>query len=379
MIGPYTANDDRTIFYRGNKVFQPVSNIQNWKLCVGEVENRVQSIKSNNMWIHIARINHQIYKSANDFFDDRGCVFIPLPLSTRMISSPGAVYGKEAINYTTDTCPIRIKWFDLEREAFLAESSQIYLELALLQDKGLKGVYAVYNSFRKEKVNYTHLSEFHHIEFEGKCTQKENLEIALRFIGKIITDLLEKNMQDLQFFLNEKKIVELKNLAEGMQDVPKITFSEALEALRAATGDKKYLDFSQKNFGAWEEIKLTEIYKNLVVVTEFPLLEVPFYHAEKKGGRLRVANNADIIWPGYREVLGGGQRITSLKELKEKAKIFNLPEDDYAPYLQSRQFEDYETTSGFGLGWERLLQGILEMPTIVSVCHFPRTDITLKP
>jgi len=117
----------------------------------------------------------------------------------------------------------------------------------------------------------------------------------------------------------------------------------------------------------------------MVLIREFPLLEVPFYHAVIDGKKPKVANNADIIWPGYREIIGSGHRVRSEKELEEKSEIFNLPKEDYKPYLQTRKSKNYKETSGFGLGWERLLQGLLEMPFIWSASQFPRVDGTLKP
>lgn len=295
-----------------------------------------------------------------------------------MISSPGAVYGKRKINYTTDTCPITLKWFDLTNKAFLSESSQIYLELALMQ-KGVDKVYSIYNSFRKEKADATHLSEFHHIEFEGKINQEENEDIALGLIKRIIIDLLRKNREDLFYFLSEERIKELENFSEDIFKIPKITFREALDFLHEETGDDKYKEFTLKNFGIWEEIKLTEILGNMTLIREFPLLEVPFYHAPVDNKELKVANNSDIIWSGYREILGSGHRVRNEEELNKKAEFFNLPKKDYEPYLQTRRLKNYQETSGFGLGWERLLHGLLEMPFIWSASQFPRTDRSLKP
>lgn len=378
MLGPYTANRDGTISYRGNKIFRSIKNITSINVPIQEIEQRVKQFNNNEMWGHIARINHRINLSSNEYFDSLGALFTPLPLTTRMISSPGAVYGREAINYTTDTCPITLNWFNLPRKAFLSESSQIYLELALIQ-KGVDKVYSIYNSFRKEKADATHLSEFHHIEFEGKLTQRENEIIALNLIKKIILDLLKRERKSMEFFLKKEKIVELERLGQKILDVPQITFREALDLLYYETKDEKYKKFTLKNFGSWEEIKLTQILNNLVLIKEFPLLEVPFYHAPLKNKNPPVADNTDIIWPGYREILGSGHRVSSKKELDKKAKIFNLPKKDYEPYLQTRKLNSYNPTSGFGLGWERLLQGLLEMPFIWSANQFPRVDKTLKP
>lgn len=378
MLGPYTANKDGTISYKGNNIFRSIEDISLIKVPLEEIESRVKQFDSEEMWGHIAKINHQINISSNEYFHAIGALFTALPITTRMISSPGAVYGKEAINYTTDTCPITLNWFNLPQKIFLSESSQIYLELALMQ-KNVDQVYSIYNSFRKECADATHLSEFHHIEYEGKINQKENEKIALGLIKKIILDLVEKNKEDLGYFLSEKKMLELKELGENMLDIPKITFREALDLLYNKTGQEKYKVFTLKNFGSWEEIKITEILGNMVLIKEFPLLEVPFYHAIVDGKEPRVANNSDIIWPGYRETLGSGHRVRSEEELKNKFDIFNLPKEDYKPYLQTRELNSYEETSGFGIGWERLLQGLLEMPFIWSASQFPRVDGALKP
>ena len=378
MLGPYTANKDRTIEYKGNKIFRPLNDITSVKVTLEEFENRVEQFDSDEMWTHIARINHQINLSANLYFEEIKALFTTLPLTTRMISSPGAVYRKEAINYTTDTCPITLKWFDLPNEVFLSESSQIYLELALMQ-REVDRVYSIYNSFRKEKADATHLSEFHHIEFEGKVSQEENEKIALSLIKRIILNLLEKNKEDLAYFLTEEKLKELKDFAEDIFDIPKITFKECLDLLYEETEDEKYKEFTLKNFGSWEEVKITELLGNMVMIREFPLLEVPFYHAIMDGKEPKVANNSDFIYPGYREILGSGHRVRSEKELSEKAETFNLPKKDYEPYIQTRKLKNYKETSGFGLGWERFLQGILEMPFIYSASLFPRVHNTLKP
>lgn len=389
MLGPYEANNDGSISYRGNKLFNPIKNIESATFPIAEITDRIKQFCSDPMWGKIAKINHQINKSANDYFDGIGALFTALPLTTRMISSPGAVYGKEAIDYTSDTCPITLTWFEEEKPAFLSESSQIYLELALIQ-QGVDQVYSIYNSFRKEKADATHLSEFHHIEYEGKIGQPTNEKIALGLVEKIITDLLTYNEEDIALFLSKDKIKELKEFASSIKKIPRITFREALDVLYEDTKQEKYKRFTMKNFGQWEEIRLTHIFGNMVAVRRFPLLEVPFYHAYVDGVEERwvedgkekhslVADNTDFIWPGYRETIGSGHRVGSISELEEKARVFNFPKEDYEPYLQTRRLPNYVETSGFGLGWERLLQGLLEMPYIWSSSQFPRGHTMLKP
>ena len=196
----------------------------------------------------------------------------------------------------------------------------------------------------------------------------------------ILESLLENNIEDLSYFISEEKIKDLNNYIDNIEKTPKITFEEALNFLFKKTKEDRFLKFTQEgNFGSWEEILLTEIIGGHVIVSDFPILEVPFYHDIKKDSTPQVAINADFIWSGYREYLGSGQRIGEVKDLEYKANIFNLPKDDYKPYLDSRELKNYSKTSGFGLGWERFLQGLLEMPFIWSIAHFPRGDQELIP
>ncbi|WP_199845518.1 amino acid--tRNA ligase-related protein [Streptomyces scabiei] len=378
MLGPYEALKDGRIRYRGNRVHDGIDDVRKLEVPVSRLQRRVQDLAGDKAFPSIARINHRIFSAAHSYFSDRGALFTLLPLVTRMISSPGAVYGKEAISYTSDTSPVTLSWFDLPDSAFLSESSQIYLELALAQP-GVEEVYSVYNSFRLEESDFSHLSEFHHIEFEGRVSQESNLSCATGLISHLLKELLENEEEALAHFLPAGRLTELASLTSPAA-YTHLTLREALDLLLEDTGDNRFRDFTTDGtFGSWEEVRLTWICGGPVTVSQYPLLEVPFYHAETEGSHLRTANNADIIWPGYREILGSGERIGGSDELAAKAETFQLPPQDYAPYLETRELDGWRRSSGFGLGWERFLQGVLEMPAIWDVCHFPRTHSTLKP
>ena len=377
MRALYIPNENHTLGYAGNRIYKPVRVLTN-NIKPQLFANRIAELGSNDMWSHISRINHTIAMASNQFFDKKGSVFTILPLTTRMISSPGALYGRKHLDYTTDTVPIRLKWFSMGRDFFLSESSQIYLELSLVE-RGLKSTYSIYNSFRKEHSDATHLSEFHHIEFEGKVSQKENIETASQLISFIAKQLLKNNKEDLEFFLFDEDLQYVRKLAQSKKIGKKITFKQALDLLYRATKQSKYKKFTTKYFGSWEEVKLTSILDDMAIVSEYPLYEIAFYHAPLIRDGVEVGDNSDFIWPYYREIAGSGHRVRSLAELKDKVKKFNLPKNDYKYYLASRSFKHYSETSGFGLGWERLLQGLLKMPFIYSASAFPRVHNSLYP
>jgi aspartyl/asparaginyl-tRNA synthetase len=289
-----------------------------------------------------------------------------------MISSPGALYGRHALSYTTDTVPIRLRWFDTP-EVFLAESSQIYLELALCQHD-VDSVYAIYNSFRHEPADATHLSEFHHIEFEGKCGFDEVIAVANGLVRAIVESVFHRADTSLNVFLTAEQRKTLETTLKMDPIFERLTLRDCYAMLYRDTGDDKYRDFTLAGrFGRWEEVRITELVGCPVAVEGFPLYEVAFYHDCQGGDGELTAANVDFIWSGYAEIIGAGRRISSVDRLQHKAERFALPTEDYLPYFQLRSMPGYVQSSGFGLGWERLVQGLLCLPSIDLACPFPRT------
>jgi asparaginyl-tRNA synthetase len=198
-------------------------------------------------------------------------------------------------------------------------------------------------------------------------------------VGSIIAGLLKKNAEDLSKFLFDEDLDYLSEIARNRK-AKEITFEDALDVLYRKTNDRRYKEFTSKYFGSWEEVLLSGEFEEVLDVSGFPLYEIAFYHAptRSKRGNL-IGDNSDFIWPYYREFIGSGHRVRSMRELLAKAKKFNLPKGDYENYVRSRRFSDYSETSGFGLGWERFLQGLLKMPYIYSASAFPRVDQIITP
>lgn len=373
-------NGEKIIRYNGNKIFPVIENVKEADFCESISSSRLVKIFENQEYFyHLHKIDNGIFFGAVNFFRSIDTEWCNLPLTTLMISSPGEVYAGKTLDYTTDALPLDISWFDNERNIFLSESSQFYLELRLLI-QNIDKVFSIYNSFRKEKADFCHLSEFQHIEFEGKVSFEENIDISLNLIRSITKYLIDNERESLIYFIGEEKTKDLEG-AFSPENIARITFKEALDVLYKETGNDIYKEFSLKHFGAWEEIKLTEIFKKHIIVTKFPLLQIPFYHneLEKDENGVPLAENADFILYGYRETIGSGTRISNPEALKEKAKTFNLPLSDYDPYIQTRLQGNYQKTSGFGLGWQRYVQWILQIPYIWEATHIPRGHHLPKP
>ena len=75
--------------------------------------------------------------------------------------------------------------------------------------------------------------------------------------------------------------------------------------------------------------------------------------------------------PKIGEIIGGSQREDRLDVLKARLKQMDLPEEDYWWYLDLRRFGSVPH-SGFGLGFERIVQFMTGMQNIRDVIPFPR-------
>lgn len=382
MRGPYTAvrsDGKKCIHYNGNVSFPSIPDIATTEFTPRVLQKRVERIATEEHFKHLHNIDRTLFASAVEYFYSIHADWCNLPLTTRMISSPGEVYAGQALDYTTDTLPVDIKWFNAHERVYLSESSQFYLELRLLIQE-VQQVFSIYNSFRKEHADWCHLSEFQHIEYEGKKTLEETIVIFMGLLRYITKTIVERNKADLAFYLTEEEIRALED-AFSPSAVHQMTLRRAFELLYKDTKDPAYKELSLKHLGAWEEIRLTELVDGHVLLTEFPLLQIPFYHEQtpnsSKGEPL--AQNADLILRGYRETVGGGARIIKKEILLKKAEVFHLPKGDYDPYLSMRDIPHYTPTAGFGMGWQRYVHWLLKLPTIWDACHIPRGHLTPIP
>ena len=272
----YSTVKNWSLYYMWNNLYKP-SNINYKEIEIDLLKNRVSRVRLEDQFYHIANIDDWILKATVNYFSSIWSKRANLPLTTLMISSPWEVYAWQVLDYTTDTLPIEIPsrfWED--RRIFLAESSQFYLELLLLA-KNMDQVFSIYNSFRKEKSDATHLSEFQHIEYEWKTDLEWNIKVFTWLYNAVFDYLIKNNSKDLLFFLSENTLNKKIELVKKWPT--RITFRDALNLLYEATKDERYKEFTLKYFWTWEEIKLTEILDSNVIVEKYPMLQIPFYHA----------------------------------------------------------------------------------------------------
>jgi asparaginyl-tRNA synthetase len=79
----------------------------------------------------------------------------------------------------------------------------------------------------------------------------------------------------------------------------------------------------------------------------------------------------DVLVPKVGEIIGGSQREHRLDQLKQRMNDQGLDESAYWWYLDLRRYGTVPH-SGFGLGFERIVQFMTGMANIRDVIPFPR-------
>ena len=69
----------------------------------------------------------------------------------------------------------------------------------------------------------------------------------------------------------------------------------------------------------------------------------------------KTVSAMDILFPGIGEIVGGAQREERLDVLEQRIKEMGIDEEELWWYLDLRRFGSVPH-SGFGLGFERLVQ-----------------------
>lgn len=257
------------------------------------------------------------------------------------------------------------------RRAGLTVSGQLQAEVYAL---ALGRVYTFGPTFRAENSNTSrHLAEFWMLEPEmAFCDLGCNIEVAESLVRNLVGLVLETCGDDLALFdrfVSKGLIKKLENLRDF--DFVQMDYTRAIKTLADSKRQFEYPVFRGMDMQAEHERFLCEeVAGRPVIVTNFPREIKPFYMRLDEGGKTVAA--MDILVPGIGELVGGSQREERYDELLARMIEAGLDVDEYAWYLDLRKYGSV-VHSGFGLGFERLVQLVTGMANIRDVIPFPRT------
>ncbi|MEP6741733.1 MAG: asparagine--tRNA ligase, partial [bacterium] len=308
----------------------------------------------------ILKVRHTVVKAVRDFFDNDGFTLADAPIFT-----PAACEGTTTL--------FEVDYFDGEK-AYLTQSGQLYNEATAA---AFGKVYCFGPTFRAEKSKTRrHLTEFWMVEPEmSYATLDDVMTLAERLLAYIAARVLEDRGEELKVL--ERDTAKLESIVPPF---PRLHYDDAVKMLHEGH-DKGLLETRFEwggDFGAPDETYLSSHYDRPVMVHHYPA-EVKAFYMARDPGRNELALGVDVLAPeGYGEVIGGGERATSLEFLKEQIALHELPQEAFEWYLDLRRYGSVPH-AGFGMGIERCTAWMCGIEHVRETIPFPRMLYRLKP
>ena len=328
-----------------------------------------------NTFAAVTRVRSTLSFAVHKFFQENDFVYVHTPI----ISASDAEGAGEMFQITTlpmDDVPMIDGEVDYTKDFFgkpanLTVSGQLEGEIYAT---ALKDIYTFGPTFRAENSNTSrHLAEFWMIEPEmAFCNLEGNMEIAEKFLKYVLQYVLDNSSEDMNFFNSfvQKGIIDdIKHVINS--PFTHLTYTEAVDILLKADVKFEYPVEWGHDLQSEHERYLTEkVYNGPVILTDYPRNIKAFYMKQNDDGK--TVRAMDILVPRLGEIIGGSERESDLEKLKTRLAEQKLDPQDYWWYLELRQYGTVPH-SGFGLGFERLVQYVTGMQNIRDVIPFPRT------
>jgi len=347
-----------------------------------------------NTFSAVMRVRSKLSFAVHKYFQENGFNYVNTPIITGS-DAEGAGEMFSVSTFGTNKAPLDEKGnIDYKQDFFgketnLTVSGQLEAETFAM---ALGKVYTFGPTFRAENSNTTrHLAEFWMIEPEVAFMDLDgNMDLAEDFIKSVLAYVLENCKDDLTF-LDERLTQEEKTKQQAERsemslldkllfitenNFKRVTYTEAIDILRNSNPNKKKkFQYPINEWGAdlqseHERFLVEKHFKCPVILFDYPATIKAFYMRLNEDGK--TVRAMDVLFPGIGEIVGGSQREERLDVLKEKMAALDIDEKELWWYLDLRKYGT-AVHSGFGLGFERLVQFATGMGIIRDVIPFPRT------
>jgi asparaginyl-tRNA synthetase len=308
----------------------------------------------------VLKVRHTVVQAVRNFFDNDGFTLADAPILT-----PAACEGTTTL--------FEVDYFEGEK-AYLTQSGQLYNEATAA---AFGKAYCFGPTFRAEKSKTRrHLTEFWMVEPEmAYATLHDVMSLAERMLSHVAERVLEDRAEELKVL--ERDTSKLESIVAPF---PRLHYDDAVKMLQeghAAGALENRFEWGG-DFGAPDESYISSKFDKPVMVHHYPAIVKAFYMA-RDPERAELALGVDVLAPeGYGEVIGGGERATSLEFLKEQVTLHELPQEAFEWYLDLRRYGSVPH-AGFGMGIERCTAWMCGIEHIRETIPFPRMLYRIRP
>ena len=308
----------------------------------------------------VLKIRHTVIKAVRDYFDNNGFTLADTPIFT-----PAACEGTTTL--------FEVDYFG-DAKAYLTQSGQLYNEATAA---AFGKSYAFGPTFRAEKSKTRrHLTEFWMVEPEvAYATYEDMMDLGEGLILAIVERVLSDRQEELKVLERDTAVLEA---IKG--PFPRLHYDDAVKMLQEghAKGELENNFEWGGDFGAPDETYLSKQFGLPVFVHHFPTAIKGFYFEVDKD-RPETALGIDLLAPeGYGEIIGGGERASSLEYLEKQLEAHNLPREAFEWYLDLRRYGTMPH-AGFGMGIERTVAWMCGIEHVRETIPFPRMLYRLQP
>lgn len=260
-------------------------------------------------------------------------------------------------------------------DAYLTQSSQLYLETVV---PVTHRAYCIMPSYRAEKSRTRrHLSEYTHVEAE---LADVDFDVLLGSVEALVSYSMKRFYEEMWGDILEVfPEFEFHRVPEG--PFRRVRYSEAIDTLR--TREYKKEDGSEFEFGddipdAAERYLVDILGDGCPVFLTHFLVEHKSFYMRKDEEDGDITESADLLFPGVGEILGGSMRKDMHEDLVEGFRREGIDIDPYYWYLDMARFGPCKH-GGYGLGFERLLMGLMRYENVDEATLYPRKVSRCQP
>jgi len=297
----------------------------------------------------IFKLRSSVLKAVRQQFDAEGFIEIHTPKVVATATEGG-------------TALFPVQYF--EQKAFLNQSPQLYKQIMMAS--GLDRVCEVGPAFRAEEHDTVrHLNEFTSIDMEMAFSDEEDaMGVLERIVQRSILELVENNTEEL----------DLLDVSLTPPELPlkRVKYDEALQLTKQAG-----LEIPWGEDIPMEGMHIVaKSYPGFHFIIHWPTASKPFY-AQPFDSEPKLCRAFDLNF-GAKEITSGAQRVHDPELLKTRLRDQGLNPDDFEFYIRAFEY-GMPPHAGWGLGLERFVMILCDLPNIREGVLFPRDRKRLVP